>query len=286
MKILGVVLSCLLAVNVVPAFAATGRSFDFNNESSNVLVQKAWASLAAKDLGAVEAYVAKIDQIYAGKAAVMQMGLQDYASGSNDQIFKYWALNDVSTAWFILGKAYRAAGKKDEAIKAYSKVINEFSYGQCWDVKGWFWKPAQAAKEEIAMVKSGSNVDFGDYSSSTLVQKAWASLANNDLKSVEAYVNKTDEFYSSKAKEMQAGLPEYASGSNDQIFKYWALNDVGTAWFILGEAYGNAGKNDQAAQAYKKVINEYSFAQCWDPQGWFWNPTEAAQQKLVELGVS
>jgi tetratricopeptide (TPR) repeat protein len=251
-----------------------------------VLVQKAWAALDAKDLEAVEAYVFKVNQIYASKAAAMQISLQDYASGSNEQIFKYWALNDVSTAWFILGKAYRAAGKKDDAIKAFNKVINGFSYGQCWDTKGWFWKPAQAAKEEIAMIQSGSNVDFGDYSSSTLVQKAWGSLANNDLKSTEAYVNKADEFYSGKAKDMQASLQTFASGSNDDIFKYWALNDVGTAWFILGEAYQNAGKNEQAAQAYKKVINEYSFAQCWDPKGWFWNPTEAAQQKLMEINVN
>jgi len=286
MKILGVVLSCLLVVNFVPAFAATGRSFDFNDESSNALVQKAWGSLAAKDLEAVEAYAAKTNEIYANKAKAMQISLQDYASGSNAQIFKYWALNDVSTAWFILGKAYRNAGKKDEAIKAFNMVINSFSYGQCWDTKGWFWKPAQAAKEEIAMIQSGSNLDFGDYTSSTLVQKAWASLAAKDLKSVEAYVNKADEFYSSKAKEMQAGLQTFATGTNEQIFKYWALNDVGTAWFILGEAYGNAGKKEQATQAYNKVINEYSFAQCWDTHGWFWNPTEAAQQKLVELGIN
>ncbi len=285
MKILGIVLSCLLVAGFVPAFGATARSFDFTDETSNVLVQKAWGGLTAKDLEAVEAYVNKVDQIYASKAATMQASLQDYASGSNEQIFKYWALNDVSTAWFILGKAYRNAGKKDEAIKAYTKVINDFSYGQCWDVKGWFWKPAQAAKEEIAMIQSGSNVDFGDYSSSTLVQKAWGSLAAKDLSSVEAYVNKTDEFYSNKAKDMQASLQTFASGSNDQIFKYWALNDLGTAWFILGEAYQNAGKNEQATQAYKKVINEYSFAQCWDPQGFFWNPTEAAQQKLVELDI-
>jgi hypothetical protein len=82
------------------------------------------------------------------------------------------------------------------------------------------------------MIQSGSTVDFGDYSSSTLVQKAWGSLADKDLTSVEAYVKKTDEFYAAKAKDMQASLQTYATGSNDQIFKYWALNDVGTAWFI------------------------------------------------------
>jgi len=134
--------------------------------------------------------------------------------------------------------------------------------------------------------KSGSKLDFGDYTSTTLAQKAWGSLAAKDLKAVEVYVNKADELYAKKAKEMQMGLKDYASGDNKNIFKYWALNDVGTAWFILGQAYQDAGKKEQATQAYKKVVNEYSFAQCWDPKGWFWKPSEAAQKKLAELGVS
>ena len=44
-----------------------------------------------------------------------------------------------------------------------------------------------------------------------------------------------------------------------------------------------AGKKEEATQAYKKLINEYFYGQCWDPQGWFWKPAEAAQQKLGEL---
>ena len=130
------------------------------------------------------------------------------------------------------------------------------------------------------------NFDLNDESSSALVQKAWSSLKAKDLEAVEAYVNKTDKFYSVKARAMQASLQTYATGSNEKIFKYWALNDVGTAWFILGQAYQNAGKDQQAAKAYNKVIKDYSFAQCWDPHGFFWNPTEAAQQRLADLNVS
>ena len=78
-------------------------------------------------------------------------------------------------------------------------------------------------------------------------------------------------------------LKEYAWESKDKIFSYWALNDVGTALFILGEAYQNAGKKEDATKAYKRVINEFSYSQCWDTNGWFWKPAEAAQQKLAEL---
>lgn len=126
-------------------------------------------------------------------------------------------------------------------------------------------------------------VDFGDKTSSTLTTKAWAALAKNDVNMVETYVNKTVELYGDKAKEMQASLKEYAWESNTKIFSYWALNDVGTSLFILGEAYQNAGRKDDATKAYNRVINEFGFSQCWDPQGWFWKPAEAAQKKLDDL---
>ena len=269
----------------VPAapMATKPAAYNFGDYRSTTLVTKAWDALAKKDIEAVLAYTNKCITLYANKAKDMQANLKDYVTGSNDDIFKMWALNDVATSYFIQGEAYRQANMKDESKEAFTKVVNDFSFGQCWDVKGWFWKPADAAKEKLEMLASGVSLDFGDYSSSVLVQKAWASLAANDLNAVIAYVNKTTDMYAGKAKDMQTSLKDYASGSNDEIFKYWALNDVGTALFILGEAYRTAGQKDGAAIAYKKIIDEYSYAQCWDPQGWFWKPAEAAQQKLGEM---
>jgi hypothetical protein len=126
--------------------------------------------------------------------------------------------------------------------------------------------------------------DFGDFSSQTLTTKAWGALAHHDVKLVETYVNKTVDLYGAKAKEMQASLKEYVWESNKKIFSYWALNDVGTSLYILGEAYQNAGRKEEARKAYKQVSDIYSFAQCWDTHGWFWKPAEAAQKKLGELG--
>ncbi len=272
-----------MAQPVQAAPASKPAAYNFGDFRSTTLVTKAWDALAKNDIEAVLAYTNKCITLYAAKAKTMQASLKDYVTGSNDDIFKMWALNDVATSYFIQGEVYRQANMKDESKEAFTKVVNDFSFGQCWDVKGWFWKPADAAKEKLAMMASGLNLDFGDYSSSHLVQKAWAALAANDLTAVTAYVNKTTDMYAAKAKEMQASLKDYASGSNDDIFKYWALNDVGTALFILGEANRTAGKKDEAAAAYKKVIDDYSYSQCWDPQGWFWKPAEAAQQKLGEM---
>ena len=85
-------------------------------------------------------------------------------------------------------------------------------------------------------------------------------------------------FTPSKRAICKKALKTIPGGNKDNIFQYWALNDVGTALFILGEAYRNAGQYEEAAQAYKKLINEYFYAQCWDPKGWFWKPAEAAEK--------
>jgi tetratricopeptide (TPR) repeat protein len=260
-----------------------GLDLDFGDMTSAAIAKGAWAALAKKDLEAVKAYVDKNLQLYGQRGKEMQASLKEFPWESPEKIFSYWALNDVATCLFIQGEAYRKANMLEEAKAAYQKIIDQFSYGQCWDAGGWFWKPAEGAKEKIAMIESGSNLDFGDYSSATLTTKAWQALNNNDAAGVEAYTNKCIELYASKAKEMQASLTEYAWESKEKIFSYWALNDVGTCYFIKGEAAFKAGDKAKAKEAYQKVINDYFYAQSWDPQGWFWKPAEGAQQKIEEL---
>ena len=264
-----------------PTVAAAYNYGDFRSET---LTTKAWGALADGDLEAVLAYTNKCVELYTGQAKKMQSGLEDYPTGTNEEIFAYWALNDIATSLFIQGEAYRKVEMKDEALAAYKRVVNEFTYGQSWDTKGWFWKPAEAAKEKIAMIESGSNLDFGDYSSSYLTGEAWKALADDNKDGVIAYVDKVLELYAGKAKEMQASMTEYAWESKEAIFAKWALNDVGTALFIKGEAFKKAGDNKEAKKAYQSLTEDYFYAQCWDPNGWFWKPAEAAQQTLDELG--
>jgi tetratricopeptide (TPR) repeat protein len=275
-------IAMLLGATLLPSVKASAE-INYGDYRSVTLVSKAWKALQDKNLDEVLAYTNKCLELYAGQAKKMQESLTDYAQGDKDKIFSYWALNDVATSLFIQGEAYRQAGKMDEAKAAYSKVMKDYAFGQCWDEGGWFWKPADAAKEKLAMIQSGSSLDFGDYKSSTLSAKAWEALNNKDLAGVDAYVNKCLELYADQAKQMQSSLKEYPWESKEKIFSYWALNDVGTCLFIRGEAYKNAGKSDEAKKAFKQLVDEYSYAQCWDPQGWFWKPAEAAQQKLDEL---
>ena len=135
-------------------------------------------------------------------------------------------------------------------------------------------KPAAPAAE-------AAKVDFGDFSSQTLAKKAWEALAAKKYDDVKAYVGKCRELYEAKAIEMQKSLKEPAASGKEHDF--WALNDVGTCCFILAKALDTQGQAKEALAAYKTVADQFAFAQCWDPQGWFWKPAEAAKDRLKEL---
>ncbi len=258
-------------------------AYDFGDNRSVTLVTKAWQALGANDLEAVLAYTNRCIELYSGEAQKMQSSLTTYPTGSNAEIFSYWALNDVATALFIQGDAYRKAGRKEEAQKAFQTLMDHYSYGQCWDPKGWFWKPAEGAKERLSLMESGMDMDLSDSSSSALTSKAWEALNNKDLDSVLAYTDKCIELYGDKAREMQDSLTMYAWESKEKVFSYWALNDVGTCLYIKGKALAEAGRTKEAREAYQRLIEDFKFAQCWDPGGWFWKPAEAAGKELNEL---
>ncbi|MBF0483884.1 MAG: tetratricopeptide repeat protein [Candidatus Omnitrophica bacterium] len=257
--------------------------YNFGDMKSETLAKKAWEALAKNDLEGVLAYTGKCLELYGAKAEEMQKGLTTYPTGANEKIFSFWALNDVATCLFIQGEAYHRAGKDKEAVEAYKKLVDKYSFGQTFDTNGWFWKPADAAKEKMSQIDTGLNVDFGDYSSSYLVGQAWRALPSGDVKVVTTYTDKVIELYAAKAKEMQGSLTEYPWQSKEQIFNFWALNDVGTALYIKGQVLAKAGQKDEAKAVYKTLVDEFSFAQCWDPQGWFWKPAEAAQEALAQL---
>jgi tetratricopeptide (TPR) repeat protein len=254
-------------------------------DSSAALVNKAWEALENNDLEAVlDLTNACIDR-YDTAAQQMQSTL-DEAPGSQDteqQVHARWALNDVATALFIKGKVFQNAKMFDEAKIAYQKLIDEYSGGQCWDPAGWFWKPAEAAQENLTMLETGVFYDFGDYKSSTLVAKAWEALEKEDFHLVLGYADKCIKLYEKRAREMQAGLTDYPQGSPEQIFGYWALNDVATAHFIKAKALMAVGSNEQAIDEFEVVRDEYSYGQCWDPRGWFWKPVTEANNWLNVL---
>ena len=127
-------------------------------------------------------------------------------------------------------------------------------------------------------------LDFGDHSSATITTKAWEALTAKKYANAIDYAKKCIELYEKQAVEMQkelkAPVPE---GDKEAISKKWALNDVGTCLFIMGQALEKQDKNTDAVASYKKLREKVAFAQCWDPQGWFWKPADAAKERLTAL---
>jgi hypothetical protein len=125
------------------------------------------------------------------------------------------------------------------------------------------------------------SLDFGDLKSSTLVGKAWDALNDKNWADAEGYANRCIGLYQDQAFEMQTGLK--AKPDSDAAGNMWALNDVGTSYYILGKAL--EGKRDKkgATMAYMILVDKLSYAQSWDPKGWFWTPSEAAAKSLGTL---
>lgn len=140
---------------------------------------------------------------------------------------------------------------------------------------------AQATAATPSVAPSNSDADFGDFKSSTLTGKAWKALGSKDYNAVAAYTGKCIDMYKSQALDMQKSLKEPAS--KEDANNYWALNDVGTCYFIAGKALDDKGDKKGAIAAYKFLVDNLSFAQCWDPNGWFWKPADGARKRLAEL---
>lgn len=126
--------------------------------------------------------------------------------------------------------------------------------------------------------------DVTDHESPALTRRAWLAITDGDLGAALAYANACIDIHAAKAREMQASLNEYPIGTREQIYSYGALNDVGTSYFIRGEALRLSGQASEASLAFREVVGSYAYSQCWHPGGWFWRPAEVARQRIAQLG--
>ncbi len=119
-------------------------------DTSSALASAAWESFERKDYVASRAAIERCRDLYGAQAAEMQSKLT--ALPDKESARQQWALNDLGTSIFILGRVAEAEGKKEEAMAAYRDVVDNYAYSQCWDKQGWFWQPSVAAKERIAFL--------------------------------------------------------------------------------------------------------------------------------------
>ena len=60
------------------------------------------------------------------------------------------------------------------------------------------------------------------------------------------------------------------------------LNDVAACYIIKGLSLVELKRNDEARVAFKAAA-KLTHARIWDPKGWFWSPSEKADEELEKL---
>lgn len=114
--------------------------------------------------------------------------------------------------------------------------------------------------------------------SKEFVRMAWEASSKGDLKEIERLVGTCLALYSEEAKKLQVQLDNFPPRGKEK--EYQSLNDVATVLFIRAEAMMNYGKTEEAIQFFEDIIQEYQWAQAWDPHGWFWSVAEKSQNSI------
>lgn len=117
--------------------------------------------------------------------------------------------------------------------------------------------------------------------SQALTTRAWKSLGTGDLEDALEATATCRELFAAEATSQQAALEDFLPPEKGH--DAWALNDVGTCLFIEGQVHEKAGRTAAAVTAYRRLVDDYRFAQCWDEKGWFWKPSQAAADRLEVL---
>lgn len=150
-------------------------------------------------------------------------------------------------------------------------------------VSGVYASEAEATPAAPA-APAAPKYDFGDQKSSTLTVKAWKAFGDGDLAAVKAYTGRCIEFYEVTALAQQGALTGPVSGTDAAaVHANWALNDVGTCYYILGQALEKANQPADALKAYKVLAEKLSYSKCWDTKGWSWSPADAARTRVKAL---
>jgi tetratricopeptide (TPR) repeat protein len=142
--------------------------------------------------------------------------------------------------------------------------------------------------QQIHLAERRSAVLYG--TSEDMTREAWKALDAGDFDRAIDQAKATIQEWSSAALYLQekksreiGHLVDYTGdpAERKKIFEYWALNDVASAYFILGQACDRKGYYTQASRAFQQIVNHYSLAQVWDPKGWFWSPVDAITNDYV-----
>ncbi len=146
----------MMMAGLISILSAAALAQDFGDYSSATLTAKAWEANGAGKLDLALTYIGKCVEMYEAEAVKQQASLTDFAP--KEKAHDYWALNDVGTCLYIKAQILEKQGKKDEMLATLRK-LTQFKFSQCWDTKGWFWHPAEAAADRLKQLEFDASLD-------------------------------------------------------------------------------------------------------------------------------
>ncbi len=206
------------------------------------------------------------------------------------------------TCMFLLADSHRQLGHFEQAETLFVKVIRDYPYAK-WTDPNYSDIPVKPQCDVgLQLVAERDRSDFpensGDY-----ITLAWKYLDKQRFDRAILMTEACISRFQGEARKQQAAHENKYEGSppklspkpeeNKEILRqFWALYDVGTCYFILGQVYERqgdlaakrgitleAGKfYDKAIKCYDEIINKYPGAQCFDPDGpWYWSVKQGAE---------
>ena len=114
-----------------------------------------------------------------------------------------------------------------------------------------------------------------------VTSRAWDALAAEDWDTVESLANRAARTWGEQAKKTNDSLSKFPS--SEEAKRFANLNELATVTFLKGEALRKKGDTDGAFAAYYTLLADYKFGQCWDNNGWWWQPATAAKDQITKL---
>ncbi len=127
-----------------------------------------------------------------------------------------------------------------------------------------------------------SETELNELAADQLLTKAWSALGKGAFNDAIKIANRLIERFYKVAKEQQTSLDGQFPRSGEEG-KYKELNAVGTAYYVIGEAYEKQGRCREALEYFHKAIEEFPLAQNWDPRGWYWKVKDESEAKIQKL---
>ena len=128
-------------------------------ELNTQLTTAAWDALNARDLTAAivlaescitefrPAADAEQASLTASNAPLPPTG--EVPADVRQRILARGLLNDVATCFYIKARSAEGLGRRADAREAYQLALR-YPHARCWDPKGFFWSPADAARGRLA----------------------------------------------------------------------------------------------------------------------------------------